>query len=305
MSFVTLRKEHSLWDILTKDPDEDWNKIVYRWPMVTSPTPVLISCLTYIVLVKFVGPVYMKEREPFRVKSLIIAYNFTMIGVNLWLFKEYGRLGWFANYSWTCQLFDPTATGMPMIELCFVYYMTKFLDWMDTCFFVLTKKFSHISWLHLIHHSTMPLYCFVGMRIGANGHYTLPCMINSLVHVIMYSYYGLSCCGDRIKPFLWWKKYITQIQLLQFFLVFLHMCHAFFRSDCNYSPHLFYVISFQMGSFTLLFTNFYIQKYIRKSKKQENDRLIVEENKNDIGNLDPKTHVDINNNILQRRTTKN
>jgi hypothetical protein len=30
----------------------------------------------------------------------------------------------------------------------------------------------------------------------------------------MYAYYGLSALGDRVKKFLWWKKYLTQMQLV-------------------------------------------------------------------------------------------
>lgn len=39
-------------------------------------------------------------------------------------------------------------------------------------------------------------------------------MVNSTVHVIMYFYYGLSAAGPRFQKFLWWKKYMTAIQLV-------------------------------------------------------------------------------------------
>lgn len=39
-------------------------------------------------------------------------------------------------------------------------------------------------------------------------------IINSFIHVIMYAYYGLSACGDRIQKYLWWKRYITQAQMV-------------------------------------------------------------------------------------------
>lgn len=40
------------------------------------------------------------------------------------------------------------------------------------------------------------------------------CMLNSLVHTIMYSYYGLAALGPSVQKYLWWKRYITMIQLV-------------------------------------------------------------------------------------------
>ncbi|PKU32072.1 elongation of very long chain fatty acids protein 5 [Limosa lapponica baueri] len=37
--------------------------------------------------------------------------------------------------------------------------------------------------------------------------------LNSFIHVLMYSYYGLSAV-PAMRPYLWWKKYITQGQLM-------------------------------------------------------------------------------------------
>ena len=31
----------------------------------------------------------------------------------------------------------------------------------------------------------------------------------------MYSYYAASAMGPRLKPYLWWKKYLTIIQLVK------------------------------------------------------------------------------------------
>jgi len=40
-------------------------------------------------------------------------------------------------------------------------------------------------------------------------------MLNCSVHVIMYSYYGLSLFPS-LRKYLWWKKYVTLIQLVRF-----------------------------------------------------------------------------------------
>ena len=38
--------------------------------------------------------------------------------------------------------------------------------------------------------------------------------LNSFIHVIMYSYYGLTAFGPWIQKYLWWKRYLTMLQLV-------------------------------------------------------------------------------------------
>ena len=57
--------------------------------------------------------------------------------------------------------------------------------------------------------------------------------------MIMYSYYGLSACGPQIQKYLWWKRYITQAQMVRRLMIFeISRCISS-RLDailcCNYS----------------------------------------------------------------------
>ncbi len=38
--------------------------------------------------------------------------------------------------------------------------------------------------------------------------------INSSIHVLMYGYYGLAALGPQMQKYLWWKKYLTIIQMV-------------------------------------------------------------------------------------------
>lgn len=44
---------------------------------------------------------------------------------------------------------------------------------------------------------------------------TFHALLNCVVHVIMYTYYGLTAMGPSYQKFLWWKKYLTTIQLVR------------------------------------------------------------------------------------------
>ncbi len=38
--------------------------------------------------------------------------------------------------------------------------------------------------------------------------------INSMVHSLMYTYYLIASLGEPYKRYLWWKKYLTSIQMV-------------------------------------------------------------------------------------------
>ncbi len=115
----------------------------------------------------------------------------------------------------------------------------------------------------------MPCTMYFGIRFVPGGHGTLMCLINSFVHVIMYFYYGVAACGPQYQKYLWWKKYITKLQLAQFLIVSIHSIQFFFI-PCDYPLFFSYWTLVYAMIFMVLFANFYIQSYIKRiSRKTE------------------------------------
>jgi len=81
-------------------------------------------------------------------------------------------------------------------------------------FFVLRKKQNQITFLHVFHHTIMAAFswCYLKFLPGEQG--AIIGFLNSVVHVIMYSYYLIAALGPKYKKYLWWKKYMTWIQLV-------------------------------------------------------------------------------------------
>ena len=89
--------------------------------------------------------------------------------------------------------------------------------------------------------------------------------INSLVHVIMYSYYLLSAMGPRFQRFLKWKKHVTTCQMIQFVAVSVHSFVLFFI-ECDFPVAFSWWIGFNEVFFLCLFINFYRNAYRQKKK---------------------------------------
>lgn len=52
--------------------------------------------------------------------------------------------------------------------------------------------------------------------------------INSSIHVLMYGYYGLAALGPHMQKYLWWKKYLTIIQMVGVLSFFMHFFYIVF-----------------------------------------------------------------------------
>lgn len=56
-----------------------------------------------------------------------------------------------------------------MANLCWWYYISKLTEFADTVFFVLRKKDSQVSLLHLYHHSLTPIETWILVKFLAGN----------------------------------------------------------------------------------------------------------------------------------------
>lgn len=115
----------------------------------------LIIILIFIVVLlcicdifsQVVGPKLMENRKPFKLKKVLIIYNFLQVLFSTWLFYEASSTGWLKDYSYRCQPVDYTRSenGMRIAWGCYWYYISKFTEFFDTFFFILRKKYDQVS----------------------------------------------------------------------------------------------------------------------------------------------------------------
>lgn len=99
--------------------------------------------------------------------------------------------------------------------------------------------------------------------------------LNSFVHIFMYFYYMVAAMGPKYKKYLWWKKYMTWIQLIQFTIMLAYLV-TLVIFDCKFSRSLTFFFVGNVVIFLYLFSKFYIQAY--KNKKVAQDTVDHNEN---------------------------
>jgi len=98
---------------------------------------------------------------------------------------------------------------------------------------------------------------------STGGHSTFFGLLNTFVHIVMYSYYLLAAIGPKLQPYLWWKRYLTAFQMIQFIAIMVHAFQLLFI-DCNYPKAFVWWIGLHAVMFLFLFNEFYRQSYRQK-----------------------------------------
>ncbi|XP_005189663.3 elongation of very long chain fatty acids protein AAEL008004 [Musca domestica] len=259
-----------LYGLLAQQYADHADPRVKDWPLVYSPViPVSIIALYLLFVLKY-GPKWMENRQPFELKNIMRVYNVIQVIANLVLFvcaipNSYGH----RNFSFRCQPPEPTNTEPWMMNCLYVtygYYLTKYLDLFDTIFIVLRKKTQQVTFLHVYHHAGMVLGVHLYITFFPGSHSTMLGVINLLVHTVMYGYYFIASVRPSTSS-LWWKRYITQMQLAQFAYLAFHFLQVVVNNSCNH-PFLIAIVGFMQNIFMFsLFFEFYYRTYMRKDKK--------------------------------------
>ncbi|XP_066599189.1 very long chain fatty acid elongase AAEL008004-like [Prorops nasuta] len=247
---------HDLSDHRTKD-----------WFLMYSPVPGATILIGYLYFVLSWGPRHMEHRKPYQLNNLLVLYNFLQVILSVWLFYEGLDAAWLRKYSWKCEPVDFSSTpeALRVARAVYIYFLAKISELLDTVFFVLRKKERQITFLHMYHHTVMPMIAWGATKYYPGGHGTFIGVINSFVHIIMYTYYLLAAMLPQYQKYLWWKKYITTLQMGQFCLAFLHSFQLLFY-DCGYPRWSVIFILPNAIFFYFLFYDFYNNAYKMNKK---------------------------------------
>lgn len=235
---------------------------------IRSPFPWMILVAVYIYAVKVWGPNYMSKRPAYQLNGVIKIYNIFQVVINLYLFYLAIRIVTAEQFIWRCMpvLYDTSEYAILILNSGYIYFWVKILDLLDTVFFVLRKKNNQITFLHVYHHSMMVFGVWIGIKYVPGGNPIILPLLNSFVHVVMYTYYFLSNASPEYKKSLWWKKHLTQLQMVQFVLIAVHTAQVLINNTCRFPVVLASLLVIQNMFVFFLFLKFYVNAYITKTK---------------------------------------
>ncbi|CAO1390131.1 unnamed protein product [Diamesa serratosioi] len=252
-----------------------------------NPYPLIGLLAVYLWFVKFAGPrfelsflasenklifVYffrmMENRKPMDLKTIIIAYNIFQIAscafiVYIVRFKSHYYAFTFKE-TWQCIT---TGHSVNSIHWKMFGFFVRTIELVETVFFVLRKKQNQVSNLHVYHHVSTLLLVWAFFKYNSTKMELFIFVLNSIIHIIMYSYYLLTVFKVLEKYLKKFKPIMTSMQLIQFLLI-LGQCIAAMMPSCKQSK-LFYVMFVNIVILTTMFGNFYRENYTKKKSRVE------------------------------------
>nr|XP_050844908.1 elongation of very long chain fatty acids protein 7-like isoform X1 [Vespula vulgaris] len=276
-----------------------------NWFLVSSPVPGASILIGYHYFIHSWGPKYMEHRKPFQMKNVLVMYNLIQVLLSTWIFIEGLSSAWLTKYSFKCEPvdFSESPEALKIARIVHVYFLAKLTELLDTVFFVLRKKEKQVTFLHVYHHTVMPMIAWGATKYYPGGHGTFIGLINSFVHIVMYTYYLLAALLPQYQKYLWWKKYITTLQMGQFCLAFLHNSQLLLY-DCGY-PRWSVVLTLPNAIFFyLLFSDFYKMAYEPDRRKKSTTTTNGKIESNGIGRKSDGNDFEDTSNVSSIRKIK-
>jgi len=246
----------------------------YATPMIHEPlhsykVPLSLTVvyLISIPLLKYIIKASQVDLKPMLKESMIV-YNVLQVGLNAWMVYRF-----VSAVAWKGHPFigDVSTMDKGTTYAVWVHYCNKYLEYLDTYFMVLRGKNEQVSFLHVYHHTTIACAWWVAMSLMPGGDSYFGALLNSWIHVMMYSYYVLSI----LKVSCPWKRYLTMAQLVQFLsVVFYTLWELYYWPALDRNGGKGHYICagvqlFEMLSLFFLFQHFYKKSYKVASTKNK------------------------------------
>ncbi|TKR64076.1 hypothetical protein L596_024671 [Steinernema carpocapsae] len=149
-----------------------------------------------------------------------------------------------------------------------LFAASKIVELGDTLFIVLRKR--PLIFLHYYHHAAVLIY-----TVHSGAEHTAPgrifIVMNYFAHSVMYTYYAITASGVKLPK--WVSMSVTSIQLGQMLAgVFVTFVVYKIKADnsltCQQSMGNLYLAFIIYVTFALLFIQFFVNNYFRKSHKK-------------------------------------
>ncbi|PFX31993.1 Elongation of very long chain fatty acids protein 4 [Stylophora pistillata] len=165
---MELQEFHARVDAISDPRTRKWLFVQSIWSPIT-------AVLVYWLLV-WLLPKIMRSREAFQLTSCLVIYNAALTLLNIYIAVELLVASMDAGYSYSCQelsmSYEPKE--MRIASVLWWFYFSKIVELFDTMFFLLRKKNTQVSFLHVYHHTTMVCLWWIGIKWVAGGQCKLP-----------------------------------------------------------------------------------------------------------------------------------
>ena len=256
---------------------ENTHPLAREMPLM-DPVDVLFCLVAYFVFLAFfffVGRLTGKlELRGFGiVHNLFLAVASLYMGVGL----LYDVLVLHKGKMWNNAIDASHPISLTLRNMAWLFTASKLYEYVDTFIMVLKHNYRQVSFLHVYHHCSVFVVCYVYFAYSPGSDVAWSGIVNGLIHVVMYIYYLLNLIfrTGPVKEFVQRNKFIiTRCQITQFVLNMVQAIYILFiapKANCRKEP--MWLSFFYMITMITLFYNFMVQNQKLAAKKKKEAAL--------------------------------
>lgn len=237
---------------------------------MSDPFPLIIISIAYLYIVLKAGPAFMENRPAYNLKKTIQLYNVVQLAACIYVVYVLFANGWsddIAVFKCTHVDYSNNERAINLLKICYFLFLIKIVEFLETIFFVLRKKQGQVSALHIYHHVSTAMFAWLVVKYVGGGMITFLHLLNTLVHILMYSYYLLSTFGPKWQSIMApYKPFLTIVQMIQFCFMIGHLIVGL-MPGCNVTPAIIIALIPNILINFYMFANFFKKSYLSINKK--------------------------------------
>jgi len=257
-------------------------------PLSTNKEVFIGFCIYFIVIFGIQAIMRKFNIKPIQLKWPFFIHNciLTVVSAALLSGFAYNLLPIMKKHGILYAMCNVGSFTQQMELLYYLNYLVKWWELIDTLFLVLKRK--KLGFLHVYHHSFTMVLCYVEL-VGRVSISWVVITINLAIHVVMYYYYART---SVIKKRVWWKQYLTTMQIVQF-IIDIIIIYAVLIANNLYKLFPNFILSFPCAgsdfahvfgclivtSYLFLFIDFFKKTYNSTSSKKSTSKENAESKK--------------------------
>eukprot|EP00884_Botryococcus_braunii_P010907 jgi/Botrbrau1/19818/Bobra.0124s0059.2 len=189
-----------------KEIAEPPSVITGNLPFVKSPTPIVTAIMVYLA-VTVTGKWMISARGEIRDKKMsrtffffVQAHNLFLVLLSSFMSSSAAYLAWKHKYKFWGQAYNPAEKDMGIV--IYVFYLSKYVEFLDTFIMVAKGAVRQISFLHVYHHVSISFIWWAIARVAPGGDGA--CHMTALLFCSMVLLsYGLTSCVNVLVALMW------------------------------------------------------------------------------------------------------
>lgn len=146
--------------------------IVDSWFMMSSKLwdelPILSLISIYLLIVIVIAPRFMKNRAAYDLTYVTRVYDIFQVCACATMTIQFYRAGWTFGKALSCKSTLPTQNYIKVLEIWWFCIFIRSAELLETIFFILRKKSSQVTFLHVYHHVSSLFIVWIPLKYGGS-----------------------------------------------------------------------------------------------------------------------------------------